>query len=132
MLEEITNETFEPLDFADLVTNTPCVVVKFTGSFCGPCKSKEFKQNYAILKNKFSDQENTIKFLELDIDEFEELIENKEYYDINVESVPYFKVSYNGAWIKDYKGTSCIQDIENLLNKVLEKQSQKEEITDNA
>lgn len=127
MLEEITNETFEPLDFADLVTNNPCVVVKFTGTFCRPCKSKSFLDNYQILKSKFSEHNKTIKFLELDIDEFEELIQSKEYYDISVDSVPYFKISYNGAWVKDYKGTSCIQEIDDLLKKVIEKQKDKTE-----
>lgn len=128
MLEEITNETFEPLDFASLVTNTPCVVVKFSATFCKPCKSKPFLDNYNILKSKFLEHNDTIKFLELDIDEFEELIQSKEYYDIDVKSVPYFKISYNGAWIKNYKGTNCIQEIDELLRKVIDKQIQKEEV----
>lgn len=127
MLKELTSETFEPIDFADLITDTPCVVVKFSASWCKPCQSKELKQNYAVLKNKFSDQEKTIKFLELDINEFEELIENKEYYDITVETIPYFKISYNGVWVKDYKGISCIPEIDILLNKVIEKQTVEKE-----
>ncbi len=62
-----------------------------------------------------------IKFVELDIDEFEELIESKEYYDIEVKSVPYFKLSYNGAWAKDFNGGGCIGDIDTTLYQIVNK-----------
>ncbi len=121
-MDELTPDTFEALDFAELISKTPCVVIKFYASWCGPCKSKEFRENYEKLKNKYSDEDKTIKFLELDIEEFEELINSKEYYNIDVKSIPYFKISYNGVWIKEFTGTSNIPDIDNILAKVVERQ----------
>ena len=130
---EITKETFEPLDLVNLITNTLCLVVKFSANWCGPCKSKQFKESYNNLKEKYSDQSNIIKFIELDIDEFEELIASKEYYDLQVESIPYLKITYNGAWAKDFKGTSCIDEIDGILNKITQKyyQTQQENNTKN-
>ena len=118
-MNEITPETFEPLDLANLISSTTCVVLKFSASWCGPCKSKPFKDNYNILKQKFSSK--IIKFIELDVDEFSELIESKEYYDIEIKSIPYFKIAYNGVWAKDFSGTSCIEEIDGILNKITQK-----------
>lgn len=118
-MNNITSDNFEPLDFAKLINNTQCVLVLFKASWCGPCKSKDFKQNYEILKKNFEGYSKVITFLELDIDEFQELIEDKEYYDINVESVPYFVLFHKGKLIKDYKGTSCIQDIDDKFKELL-------------
>ena len=118
---ELTSDNFEPLDFANLITQTPCLLVKFSASWCGPCKSKEFKENYNRLKAKYANQKDIIKFIELDIDEFEELVQNKEYYDIDVESIPFFKLAYKGSWAKNYKGTACIGDIDNALHQIVKK-----------
>jgi thiol-disulfide isomerase/thioredoxin len=118
---ELTSHTFEPLDLVSLVTNTPCVVIKFHAVWCGPCKSEEFKENYNNLKNKYKMHPNVVKFIELDIDEFEELINNKEYYDIEVKTIPHFKLTYNGVWAKNFNGQTCIGDIDLTLNKVIDK-----------
>jgi thiol-disulfide isomerase/thioredoxin len=118
---EITPDTFEPLDLVNIVNEKLCVVIRLSASWCGPCKSKEFKENYNSLKEKFSKSSNIIKFIELDIEEFEDLINDKEYYDINVKTIPYFKLSYKGSWGKDFSGTSCIPEIDEALVKIANK-----------
>ena len=124
-------DNFEPLDYANLITDTLCTVSKFTASWCGPCKSKEFNDNYKILKEKFSFDEKIIKFLEFDIDAFEELINDKEYYDIQINQVPTFKITYKGEWIKTFKGASCIQEVNDLLEQIFKKmQSEKDKNLD--
>lgn len=118
-MNNITSDNFEALDLHNLISKSPLLLIKLSASWCGPCKSKDFKQNYEILKKNFEGYSKVITFLELDIDEFQELIEDKEYYDINVESVPYFVLFHKGKLIKDYKGTSCIQDIDDKFKELL-------------
>lgn len=115
----ITSDNFEALDLYELINKSQILLIKFSASWCKPCQSNEFKQNYKILKKNFEGYSKIIKFLELDIDEFQELIEDKEYYNINIETVPYFTLFYNKKLIKDYKGTSCIQDIDDKFKELL-------------
>jgi thiol-disulfide isomerase/thioredoxin len=120
-MNEITPYTFKSLDLANLISNTSCVVIKFEGSWCAPCKSKIFKENYNKLKSKYASQSNIIKFIELDIDEYEDLIQSKEYYDIEVTNIPFFKLTYNGNWAKDFSGCACIGDIDTVLYNITKK-----------
>ena len=128
---EITPDTFEPLDLVNLISNTLCVVIKCSSTWCKPCQGKEFKENYRLLKEKYANASNIIKFIELDIEEFEDLINDKEYYDINVKTIPYFKLSYKGSWGKDFSGTSCIPEIDEALVKIANKYYSEQERQEN-
>ena len=60
-----------------------------------------------------------IKFIELDVDEDSDLINDKTYYDINIESVPYFKLAYKTEWRKGFSGGNSIKDIDKVLRNVI-------------
>lgn len=105
---------------ARLIKENTCVVIKISASWCGPCKNKEFLANYHKLKDNYSGVSD-IKFVELDIDANSDIIEDKNYYDIEVNSVPTFLISKNGCFTKKYEGTTHLQSINKYLYDCVEK-----------
>lgn len=99
---------------AKLIKENTCVIIKISASWCGPCKNKEFLNNYYSLKDKFINH-NNIKFVELDIDENSDIIEDKKYYNIEINSVPTFMISKNGNFTRKYEGTTHINTIYKYL-----------------
>lgn len=103
---------------AKLIKDNIFVIIKISASWCGPCKNKDFLNNYHILKNKFNDV-NGIQFVELDVDDDSDIIEDKKYYNIEINSVPTFLISKNGVFEKKYEGTSHIGLIDKYLSDYL-------------
>lgn len=112
--EEIT----KPKDLAKLIKNTKCVIIKFSAKWCGPCQNKEFKLNYEKLK-LFYKQYDYINFIELDLDDDDEIISNTNYYDFKVKSIPHFKICYEGSIVDEFTGSSNLEDINNFLKVVV-------------
>ena len=110
----------EPKDLAKLIKKTKCVILKFSATWCGPCQNKEFKKKYEELKSNYTNQVS-IKFIELDLDKNEELINDTQYYNFNVSSIPHFKICYDGNVVEQYTGASNLDDINNYINTVLKK-----------
>ena len=75
-----------PKELSTMLNETKCTVLKFSASWCGPCQNKDFLKAYHVLKEQFVDNPDVL-FLELDVDENEELVN-----DFNIRSIPTFKI----------------------------------------
>ena len=115
-----TNKINSSQKLARLIKENTCVVIKISASWCGPCKNKEFLTNYNKLKDNYSGIKD-IKFVELDIDDNSDIIEDKDYFDIEVKSVPTFFISKNGCFTRKYEGTTHLQSINKYLYDCVEK-----------
>ncbi len=107
-----------PRELASLIKNTKCVIIKFSASWCGPCQNKEFKHNYSMLKEEFAPF-SYIKFVELDLDDDDEIVNSTKYYDFAIKSIPHFKFCYEGDIIGMYDGAQSLPEIYNNLKKVV-------------
>ena len=67
-----------------------------------------------MLKDNYSGMTN-VKFVELDIDNNSDMIEDNEYYNIEVQSVPTFFISYNGNFTRKFVGCEHLQTINKYL-----------------
>lgn len=105
---------------ARLIKNNTCVIIKISASWCGPCKNQEFLKNYYKLKTFYKDYQN-VKFIELDVDSNSDILDNKKYYDIEVNSVPTFLVSINGSFVHKLEGTNYLTYINQVVNEALQK-----------
>lgn len=116
-----TNETTNPVqincskDLAKIIKNNNCVIIKFSASWCGPCKNKVFLQEYYNLKSKYANVAKII-FTELDVDNHESIINDKTYYDIEISSVPCFLIATNGNFTNKFEGTTCLKEIDMITS----------------
>lgn len=94
-------------ELTEILKYTHCVVLKFSASWCGPCKNKDFLETYHHLKDEFKSNLNVL-FLELDVDQHETLIEN-----FNISAVPTIKVFTFNKEISEYKGTDILGKVKN-------------------
>ncbi len=101
-------------DLAITIKKNLLVIIKISATWCGPCKNKKFLESYHKLRSSFS-KYNNIKFVELDIDKDNEIIENKKYYDIEIDSVPTFLIAKNGSFTKKYVGGGYLNEINEYL-----------------
>ena len=76
-LEEYKITTSKEL--TKFIKGNKCTVIKFSAKWCGPCKSEKFLGAYHELKDKYASHKN-IKFIEMDIDLDEQIINDKTYY----------------------------------------------------
>lgn len=101
-----------------LVKENSCVIIKISASWCGPCKDNNFKKAYDELKFFYKNYSN-VKFIDLDIDEHEYILEDKNYYDIDINAVPTFLISQNGSFIKKIEGSGQLYEINQLILNIL-------------
>ena len=108
-----------PQQLLSIMTNTPCLVLKFSASWCGPCKNKKFLEAYRQLKEQYLLNSN-VRFIEFDVDDDEQLINEKEQYDFNISSIPTIKIFHKGKQINEYQGAGNLDkvesDIETIIN----------------
>ena len=109
-----TNKISKPKELVLTIKKYTIVVIKISASWCGPCKNKIFLESYHKLKSIHSSNPN-IKFIELDIDDDSDIINDKKYYDIDVNSVPTFLITKNGSFIKKYSGGGYLDDINQYI-----------------
>lgn len=109
-LSEMTSK-----NLAIMIKKYKHVVLKIGASWCGPCKNKKFISDFEQLKLKFVSDSNVI-FIDLDIDANADLINSKEYYDINIDSVPTFLVSSNGNFSHKFIGAGYLNQIFLILS----------------
>lgn len=102
-------------DLALMIKSKSMVIIKISASWCGPCKNKKFLESYHKLKSNFS-YIDSVKFIELDVDEDCDIITNKKYYDIDIDSVPTFLISKNGSFTKKYIGCGFLNEINDYLS----------------
>jgi len=95
-----------------------CTVIKFSAKWCGPCKSEKFLGAYHELKDKYASNKN-IKFIEMDIDLDENIINDKTYYLWEINSVPAFKLYHESKRFSNHTGTSIIPTIHNEIEEIL-------------
>ena len=108
------NKISKPKELALAIKKHTIVVIKISASWCGPCKNKKFLESYHKLKSIHSNNPD-IKFIELDIDDDADIIEDKKYYDIDVNSVPTFLITKNGSFTKKYSGGGYLDDINEYI-----------------
>jgi thiol-disulfide isomerase/thioredoxin len=104
-------------DLAIAIKKNLLVIIKISASWCGPCKNKKFLESYHNLKLNFSNN-NNIKFIELDIDRDSEIIVDKKYYDLEIDSVPTFLLAKNGSFTKKFVGGGYLNEINEYILEV--------------
>ena len=116
--ENISNKISNSKELANMIKKNLLVIIKISASWCGPCKNKKFLESYNNLKLSYLDCDN-IKFIELDIDEDKEIIEDDKYYDIEIDSVPTFLISKKGSFTRKYIGCGYLNEINEYLLEVI-------------
>lgn len=115
---DIEQENFKtpktPKDFAIMIKQTPVVVIKMSASWCGPCKNKKFLEAYCKLKETYAENKN-VRFIELDVDDDADIIDERKYYDIEVNAVPTFLISKNGSFIRKFEGGGYLNEIDKFI-----------------
>ena len=89
-------------------------VVKFSASWCGPCKNEKFLNDYNSLKNEYVSNPQ-VMFVESDVDVDAVYISG---YCWTVNSVPLLKIFRQGKEISSYSGTSSLVYVERDLKKL--------------
>ena len=90
----------------ELYNSEKKLVIDFTASWCGPCKILSPVIN--LLSEKF----NNITFVKIDVDEFEELVSNR-----NISCMPTIHFIHNKETINTIEGldmNNIIKSIENF------------------
>lgn len=109
-------------DLALLIKQNYIVVIKISASWCGPCKNKKFLHDYHQIKSKYENMSG-VKFVELDVDDDSDIIEDTKYYKIDIDSVPTFLISKKGSFTRKYIGCGYFEQIDEYLNEKLNKQN---------
>lgn len=106
-----------PTELFEFLKSTKCTVIKFSASWCGPCKNVKFLKNYGNLKKEY---EKDVIFWEFDVDENTNLIEETKLYNFNISAVPTIKIFHYSKQLNEYKGASYLTnvktDIETIIN----------------
>jgi thiol-disulfide isomerase/thioredoxin len=113
-------------ELTKFIKRNTCTILKFSAKWCGPCKSEKFLNAYNDLKKKYS-KNLTIKFIEFDVDQDEDIITNKKYYLWEITSVPAFKLYHKSKRLSNHSGTSIIPEIEKEIDQIISLKDEKNE-----
>jgi len=116
--ELILNKINTPIDLAIMIKKNLIVVIKISASWCGPCNNKNFIDSYHKLKSNYSNIHN-VKFVELDIDNDIEILDDKKYYDIEYNVFPTFIIAKNSSFTKKYIGCGYLNNINEYILKTI-------------
>lgn len=105
-------------ELAIMIKKTFIVIIKMSASWCGPCQNKKFLESYYKLKSSYSQNRN-VKFIELDIEDDVDIIEDTKYYNIEVKAVPTFLISKNGGFIRKFEGGGYLNEIDEFIYNVI-------------
>lgn len=97
------------------IKSNKVVVIKISASWCGPCKNKQFLEQYNNLKNTWVLTQG-VKFIELDVDLDNNILDDKSYYNIEIDSVPSFLISRNGSFTRKFSGTNYLDLIHKYIS----------------
>jgi thioredoxin-like negative regulator of GroEL len=102
-----------PEELIENLNNTKCVVLKYSASWCIPCKNKVFIEKYKSIKQEYSDNSNVI-FLELDVGNHENF-DN----DFNVSVIPTIKLFKFGTLISQHEGINELDKVHRNIKKIV-------------
>ena len=108
-----------PQQLLTIMTDTKCLILKFSASWCGPCKNKVFLEAYHKLKEQYLTNSN-VKFIELDVDNDDQLINETKLYNFNIGSIPTIKIYHDGALLNEYLGTDKIDKVESDIKTIID------------
>jgi thiol-disulfide isomerase/thioredoxin len=100
-----------PQQLLTIMANTKCLVLKFSASWCGPCKNKTFLEAYHKLKEEYS-KNNDVNFIEFDVDDDEQLVNETKMYNFNISSIPTIKIFEQGKEFNVYQGAGNLDKVE--------------------
>lgn len=107
-----------PIELFDLLKSTKCIVLKFSASWCGPCKNESFLEKYYRLKKEFENNEDVL-FLEFDVDEHENLVNEKDIYNFDIKAVPTIKIFNFDKQMNVYKGIPNMANVKNDITTII-------------
>lgn len=107
-----------PEELITIMNETYCLVLKFSASWCGPCKSEKFLQAYHNLKEQYRQNPN-VKFIEFDVDNDEKIVNERSLYNFNISSIPTIKIFHKGKQLNEYKGAGNLNNVESNINTIL-------------
>lgn len=107
-----------PEEIVSIMNDTQCLVLKFSASWCGPCKSETFLKQYHDLKDSYSTNSN-VRFIEFDIDDDELVINEKELYDFNITCVPTIKIFHKEKQFNQYLGAGNLEKVDSDIKTIL-------------
>lgn len=96
-------------ELLSLISTTKCLVLKFSASWCGPCKNASFLKSYHDLKDQYKNNSDVL-FLEFDVDLNEDLI-NDEQFNFDIASIPTIKIYNKGKLLNQYLGIGYLKEI---------------------
>lgn len=105
-------------ELLSIINNTKCLVLKFSASWCGPCKNKEFLKSYHNLKDKYKTNSDVV-FLEFDVDDNEQFV-NDEQFSFNISSIPTIKIYHKGKQLNQYQGTGQLEKVNTDIQTILQ------------
>jgi hypothetical protein len=104
-----------PENLFELLNTDTYYLMKFSTSWCKPCKDERFLTNYSNMKNKLVGYP-LVKFMELVIDKEHELVaEDTQFYNFDISSIPCLILFHRGRELARWCGTGCLDEIEEYI-----------------
>jgi thioredoxin-like negative regulator of GroEL len=107
-----------PQQLIDIMTSTKCLVIKFSASWCGPCKNKTFLEAYHNLTDQYLSNSNVL-FIEFDVDDDEQVVNETKLYNFNISSIPTIKIFEQGKELNGYLGAGNLDKVKSDIETIL-------------